>query len=64
MIKKYGRYDKNSVIVGDTETDIKTGKRLGLRTVAVTCGQRSRDFLKKHKPDILIDEISRFKPSI
>src|SRR4030042_565176 len=58
MIKKYGNYNKDSVMVGDTETDIKTGKRLGLRTVAVISGQRNGEFLRKYKPNILIDEIS------
>lgn len=61
LIKKYGVYDKNSIIIGDTETDILTGKKLGIKTVAITKGMRNRNFLKKYKPDFLIKKLSEIK---
>jgi len=56
LIKEYGNY-KGSIFVGDTETDILAGKELGLKTIAVTSGMRSRQFLEKHKPDLLVRDI-------
>ena len=57
IIKKYGNYNKKSIIIGDTETDILAGKALGIKTVAVTSGMRDKEFLKKYKPDLLIKNI-------
>ena len=64
IIGGYDSYNKRSVIVGDTETDILAGKRFGLKTVAVTNGMRNRNFLKKYKPDVLIDDFLKLKHSI
>lgn len=64
FIKKYGNYDKKSIIIGDTETDIFAGKKLGIKTVAVINGMRSKKFLQKYKPDILIENFSKFKNAI
>lgn len=61
LIKKYGNYNKDSIIIGDTETDVLTGKKLGIRTVAVVKGMRDRKFLERYKPDILIEDISKIK---
>ena len=41
-------------MVGDTETDVLTGKHLGLRTVAVTYGIRTERRLKASSPDRLL----------
>ncbi len=61
LIKKYGNYDKNSIIIGDTKTDILAGKKLGIKTVALTGGMRNREILKKCRPDILIKNITNLK---
>ena len=42
-------------IIGDTEHEVIAGKKLGLKTIAVTYGDRSSEFLRKHDPDFLID---------
>lgn len=60
-IKKYKNFNKNSVIIGDTETDILAGKRLGIKTVAVANGMRDKKFLKKYKPNILIKNFSEIE---
>lgn len=58
--KEYG--DSKSVkddfvIVGDTETDISAGKELGITTVAVTSGIRSKEFLRSLEPSFLINDL-------
>jgi phosphoglycolate phosphatase len=50
--------DKNSLIVGDTEADIITGKKLGIKTCAVMCGIRTKELLEKASPDYLIKDIN------
>ncbi|MGB8699759.1 MAG: HAD hydrolase-like protein [Thermosynechococcaceae cyanobacterium] len=37
-------------IIGDTEADVLAGQALGLSTVALTCGIRSYDYLKRLHP--------------
>ena len=64
IIKKSNSYSKRSIIVGDTETDILIGKHFGIKTVVVADGMRNKSFLKKYKPDILINDISKLKRSI
>jgi phosphoglycolate phosphatase len=46
--------DNNSIIVGDSETDIITGKKLNLTTIAVTYGIRSEKTLFPLKPEYCI----------
>ena len=58
LIKKYGDYDKGSIVVGDTETDILAGKKLKIKTVAVIEGMRNREILGKCKSDFLIKNIT------
>lgn len=50
--------ENNFIIVGDTEADISTGKDIGILTIAVTYGIRSKEFLKKLKPDFYLDNLS------
>jgi phosphoglycolate phosphatase len=49
--------DKNSIIVGDSEIDIQTGKMLNLTTVAVSQGIRSGKLLSSMNPDYCIETI-------
>ncbi len=46
------------VIIGDTEADILTGKKLGLTTIAVASGLRTRELLVELQPDHIIDTIA------
>jgi phosphoglycolate phosphatase len=48
----------NFIIVGDTEADVSSGKELGMLTVAVNYGIRSKEFLTKLKPDFCLDNLS------
>jgi len=58
LIKSFDTYSKDSIIIGDTESDILAGKYLGFKTVAVFSGMRDKKILKKFKPDSLVRDIS------
>jgi phosphoglycolate phosphatase len=46
--------------IGDTEVDILAGKQLGLKTVAVTSGIRSRKVLEQYEPDYIFQDFTDF----
>lgn len=41
-------------IIGDTPNDINTGKKTGIKVIAVASGNYSAEQLAEHKPDLLI----------
>ena len=47
----------NDVFVGDTGEDIISGKKLGMRTIAVTSGFLNRNVLREYHPDLLVENI-------
>lgn len=49
-----GPQTRTGWFVGDTETDIRAGQMLGLRTAAVTFGIRTAEELMSAGPDVLI----------
>src|SRR6185295_3662628 len=46
-----------SVIVGDTEVDLASGRSLGLVTIALACGIRSPALLSAWAPDLLLEDL-------
>ncbi len=46
-----------TVMVGDSPSDIVAGKRAGVITCAITSGYRSREELSAARPDVLIDRM-------
>lgn len=44
-------------MIGDTEVDIATGKHFRIKTIAVTSGIRSHEFLAALQPDYLFEHI-------
>ena len=61
LMEKYFKANSgknNCIIVGDSEVDLYTGKEIGIFTVAVTYGIRSREFLSEIKPNVCIDRLS------
>jgi phosphoglycolate phosphatase-like HAD superfamily hydrolase len=44
-------------MIGDTEADVDSGKRLGLQTVAVLSGIRDEEHLRAAGPDFLLNDI-------
>jgi phosphoglycolate phosphatase len=52
-------FDKeSSVVVGDTEVDIKAGKLVGITTVAISGGMRTEEYLLGLKPSYILHDIS------
>jgi phosphoglycolate phosphatase len=49
--------ESDTVLVGDTVSDVETGKHAGLKTAAVTWGFDPADKLQKAKPDYIIDTL-------
>ncbi len=62
LIKKLvtvNHWDKNNVIyVGDEVRDIHAGQKAGVKSVAVTWGYNTEEFLKKENPDVVLRNIS------
>jgi len=44
-------------VIGDTEHDILPAKAMGLRSIAVTTGIRSREYLESLQPDHVVDTL-------
>lgn len=53
----FGIHLRGAVLVGDTEIDIASGRRLGVETIAVASGLRSPDRLAAWQPDALLDDL-------
>jgi phosphoglycolate phosphatase-like HAD superfamily hydrolase len=49
---------ENTLMVGDSELDVKCGKRAGAKTCAVSYGFRMKEDLEKETPDYIIDEMA------
>jgi len=49
---------ENTVIVGDTPSDIDCARHYGARVIAVATGSFSREDLSDHDPDLLIDDLT------
>jgi phosphoglycolate phosphatase-like HAD superfamily hydrolase len=49
---------KDVVIIGDTEHDIACSRVLGARSIAVASGTYPQEELKKHRPDVLLENLS------
>ena len=47
----------NAWMIGDTEADILAGQALGIPTIAVTCGIRSRHQLQLHQPSFILSDL-------
>lgn len=55
LLDKIGKSVKDALYVGDSETDIETAKNLGVPSVGVTWGFRSREVLESAGADYIID---------
>jgi beta-phosphoglucomutase-like phosphatase (HAD superfamily) len=56
-MKKLGVAPRDCVVVGDYWSDIKAGKELGAKTIAVLSGSMELDTFEKMKPDAIIDGV-------
>ncbi|MEM2251146.1 MAG: HAD family hydrolase [Candidatus Hadarchaeales archaeon] len=57
-IEKLGVEPQECVIVGDYWNDIRDGKKVGAKTVAVLTGLMRRELLEKYGPDAVIKSIA------
>ena len=62
VIKGRMKYNKNHnfdrvFVIGDTPNDIIHGKKMGAETIAVASGLYSKDELKDHNPNHLLDSL-------
>jgi len=55
--EKLGVDPKDCVVVGDYWNDIRDGKAIGAKTVAVLTGQMRRELLEKYDPDAIIESV-------
>ena len=58
LAEKLGVEIQDIAYVGDTSTDMMTGKSAGAWTIGVPWGFRGRDELEKYKADVIIDKPS------
>ncbi|HSX24075.1 MAG TPA: HAD family hydrolase [Candidatus Saccharimonadales bacterium] len=56
-MKSHGISAHETAIVGDTIEEIRIGKNLGIKTIALTGGYNSTRRLKEAKPDVLIHKL-------
>ncbi len=54
-VKELGSSLENTVLIGDSETDVRTAKNAGIACIGVTWGFRSREVLRSEGADYLID---------
>jgi phosphoglycolate phosphatase len=47
------------VVVGDTPHDIRCGRFIGAKTLAVATGGAKLDQLRKHEPDWAVEDLTR-----
>lgn len=55
--EKLGTDPKDCVVVGDYWNDVRDGKAIGAKTVAVLTGQMRRELLEKYGPDAIIESV-------
>lgn len=53
--KQFEFAPKDSLMIGDSISDIRAGNDAGIRTVAVTWGFQPREWLIEESPDFIID---------
>ncbi|MDD4351857.1 MAG: HAD family hydrolase [Candidatus Gracilibacteria bacterium] len=56
-ITELGGRPESSVYIGDHSNDVLEAKKAGVRSVAMTTGFVSREELKKHEPDLILDKL-------
>ena len=53
IVTKNSLNKDDTVFIGDSNHEIEVGKKLGIKTVAVTWGFNSENKLKSHNPDFI-----------
>lgn len=61
ILKKYKISPKKSILIGDMDFDVISGKQTGMLTCGVTYGIGKREAMLKAEPDFVIDDIRKLK---
>lgn len=64
ICKELNVFPSATIMVGDTELDIRCGKAAGTQTCAVNYGYRTEELLLKEEPDFLINSIEEIIPLV
>ena len=59
LMDKLNVSKEETVIIGDSKTDILTGKNAGIDTIAVTYGYDKKENLENANPNYIIDDFSK-----
>jgi phosphoglycolate phosphatase len=57
VVEEFESSPGSAWMIGDTEADILAGQALGIPTIAVTCGIRSRYQLQKYQPNLILSDL-------
>lgn len=52
---------KDSIVIGDTEIDILAAQQLQIKSIAISRGMRTKEFLLRFKPDFIVDSLLEIK---
>ena len=63
-LKKYGFDPQETIFIGDSNHEIEVGKKLGIKTGAVTWGFETKEKLNNLKPDYLIQNLNELNEII
>lgn len=64
IIKRDKFNPKETIYVGDMGHDIEAGKKAKVKTIAVCWGYKTKEDLKKAKPDFIFENFDEFKKSL
>lgn len=64
IMQQHGVSPEDTLMIGDSQVDIETGKRAGVRTCGVTYGHAGRASLETAQADWIIDDLSQLKQHI
>jgi len=62
-IQKSLFFNKDAIIIGDTEEEMTIGQKLGIKHIAITSGMRTKEILQQNQPTQIISKISQFYSS-
>ena len=61
ILKSAGVPADEAVLVGDSATDVETGRNAGVKTITVTCGFGSRREIENARPDFILEDLEELK---
>src|SRR3989344_46792 len=61
LLKEHQLEKKSGIIIGDTPTEILAGKKVGLTSIAVSHGIRTKENLLQAEPDLIINSVEELQ---